>query len=211
MILKNIVILANGDFPTHSVPIKVLREAEFIVCCDGAANSLIRAGMEPDLIIGDLDSLERENNDRFKDKIIQISEQETNDLTKAFEYSLSLNPSEIKILGATGKREDHTIGNISLLSQFGGKTHVPLQMITDYGIFTPIFNTAKFNSKRGDKVSVFSLDCNLELESEGLEYPLKEVKFDSWWKATLNIASGDNFTISFPKGAGRVIVFTTHQ
>lgn len=210
MIEKRIVILANGEFPSHPVPLEILKRAEFIICCDGAADSLLSEGMEPDLIIGDLDSLNKQNKDRFNDRVILIPEQETNDLTKAFEHSLSLNPSSITILGATGKREDHTIGNISLLSLFGEKTDVPLSMVSDYGVFTPIFNTTNFNSKKGDRVSLFSLDCNIEIESDGLDYPLKDVKFDSWWKATLNIASGDNFTISFPKGGGRVIVFTTH-
>jgi thiamine pyrophosphokinase len=211
MIAKKIVILANGEFPSHPKSLEILKSAEFIICCDGAADSLLRAGMEPDLIIGDLDSLNKQNKEKFCDRVIQIQEQETNDLTKAFEHSLSLNPSSITILGATGKREDHTIGNISLLSLFGEKTDIPLRMVSDYGIFTPIFNTTNFISKKGDRVSVFSLDCNIELKSDGLDYPLKDVKFDSWWRATLNVASGDNFTISFPKGGGRVIVFTTHS
>lgn len=211
MTTKKIVILANGEFPSHPVPLNILREAELIICCDGAADALLRQGMEPDLIIGDLDSLNRENRERFIERVIHITEQETNDLTKAFKHALILNPSTITILGATGKREDHTIGNISLLSLFGEQTDIPIQMVSNYGVFTPIFKTTRFNSSRGDRISLFSLDCNIELESEGLDYPLKNVKFDSWWRATLNIASGDSFIIKFQKGAGRVIVFVAHK
>jgi len=208
MTKKEIVILANGEFPSHPVPLERLKRADKIICCDGAAESLLKAGMEPHLIIGDLDSLNNMIKERFQERVILVTDQESNDLTKAFEYSLSLSPSNIAILGATGKREDHTIGNISLLSLFGEKCKIPLQMVTDYGIFTPVYSSTIFKSKKGDKISIFSLDCNIEIESEGLDYPLKGVKFDYWWKATLNIASGESFVLRFNKG--RVIVFFSH-
>lgn len=206
---SNIVILANGDFPRHPFPLKQLSGADKIICCDGAAGALVNAGMEPDFIVGDLDSLDYTVRERFIERTIHIPEQDTNDLAKAFYYSLGLNPSKITILGATGKREDHTIGNISLLSNFAGKAGFPVEMTSDYGIFHPIFTTTTFKVKKGSRVSIFSLDCDLAMESAGLQYPLKGVVFDSWWKATLNIASSDSFTLSFP--SGRVIVFISHQ
>ncbi len=49
------VILANGTYPTHAVPVRYLEEADLIVCCDGAAEKLVAHGMEPGIIIGDLD------------------------------------------------------------------------------------------------------------------------------------------------------------
>ena len=51
------VILANGEYPTHVLPLKILEEAKFVVCCDGAANEYILRGHTPDIIIGDGDSL----------------------------------------------------------------------------------------------------------------------------------------------------------
>ena len=50
------VILANGEYPTHVLPLKILEEAKFVVCCDGAANEYILRGHTPDIIIGDGDS-----------------------------------------------------------------------------------------------------------------------------------------------------------
>ena len=47
--------------------------------------------------------------------IVHVTEQETNDLNKAFRYCLANGWTDIVILGATGKREDHTLGNIGLL------------------------------------------------------------------------------------------------
>ena len=49
------VILANGSFPRRKCLLEMLRAAARIVCCDGAASALLRAGLEPGLVVGDLE------------------------------------------------------------------------------------------------------------------------------------------------------------
>ena len=58
MIKEPVVILANGDYPTHPIPVQKLSKAGWIICCDGAVNSMIENNMEPHVIIGDLDSID---------------------------------------------------------------------------------------------------------------------------------------------------------
>ncbi len=203
--MDEIVILANGDFPSHPIPLEILRSGRRIVCCDGAAKNLLDAGIFPTVIIGDMDSLDSNIQDRYSERIIKVTCQETNDLTKAFNHSLTLQPSGIFILGATGFREDHTLGNISLLSQYKDNSNIKVEMFTDSGKFIPISSTHKFYAPKGSSVSVFSLDSGITIKSSGLEYPLDEVVFDSWWKATLNTSVQNHFTLRFK--SGRVIVF----
>ena len=128
------VILADGEYPVHEYPLRLLRETPYIVCCDGAANTFISHGYIPNMIIGDGDSLSVENRMLYKDRLLYVADQETNDLTKAIRFLLGKNFRNVVILGATGKREDHTLGNISLLME-----HFPcflhLAMVTDYGIY----------------------------------------------------------------------------
>ena len=112
------VILANGDYPSTPIPLQVLAKAPFVVCCDGAANEHIARGFTPDVIIGDGDSLSEENKLRFAHIVERVSCQETNDQTKAVRYLLEQDKRSIAIVGATGKREDHTLGNISLLVEY---------------------------------------------------------------------------------------------
>ena len=73
------VILANGEYPVHPLPLQVLADAKYVVCCDGAANEYISRGHTPDIIIGDGDSLLPEYKKRFSSIIHQIPDQETND------------------------------------------------------------------------------------------------------------------------------------
>ena len=56
MVKDPVVILANGNYPTHPIPVKKLHKAGCIICCDGAADQLTDKGLEPSIIIGDLGS-----------------------------------------------------------------------------------------------------------------------------------------------------------
>jgi thiamine pyrophosphokinase len=197
------VILADGKFPEHEIPLRYLTEAERIVCCDGAAKSLLAFGMEPYAIVGDCDSLTPEILEKYHEKIFRIDEQETNDLTKSVNWCVERGYKNLVILGATGKREDHTIGNISLLAEYAKLANVV--MITDTGTIYPVLKTTNFKSHPGQYVSVFSINPETEITSGGLKYPLIKRKLRNWWEATLNETTGDNFTLKFT--GGPLIVF----
>lgn len=203
--MKTILIIADGDFPTHTIPLKILNKAETIICCDGAAKKLIHYGIVPTAIIGDMDSLGQDLKVIYHDLIHMDPDQETNDLTKSVDYALSLKPDKIIILGATGAREDHTIGNISLLSLYKEKTSADLEMYTNNGRFIAINSSSRISLPVGSYVSVFSLDTDIKIESHGLKYPLKGVVFDAWWKGTLNETTEEFFNLNF--NSGRVIIY----
>jgi thiamine pyrophosphokinase len=178
-----------------------------IVCCDGAAGKLVAYGREPDAIVGDLDSLSPELKERFQDRLFADSGQETNDLTKAVNWCVAQDIKEVKILGATGLREDHTIGNISLLPDYC--LMVKAVMFTDTGSFEAYRETVTLASFPGQQVSVFSINPDLPVTSSGLRYPLQELKLSSWWRGTLNEATDRNFKLSFTDGS--VIVFKEYH
>lgn len=207
---KNVVILAAGDFPQSEAPLTALREADLRICCDSAAEALVAYGQEPDRIVGDLDSLSRAFRERFADRITHISEQDDNDLTKAFHLALTLSPSRITILGATGKREDHTLGNISLLLDYAREASCPVTILTDYGRFETIFDTATLPSVPGQQISIFAFDNTLTIKSAGLKYPTDQVCFDTLWKATLNEALSSSFTLTLSHACGVLLFFADH-
>lgn len=185
------VILANGDFPTHPLPLTLLKRAKHVICCDGATNEFFNHGFTPKVIVGDGDSLTPENKTRFADIIYYSSDTQTNDLTKAVQYCISQRMRTIYIVGATGKREDHTIGNISLLLDYMEILDEVL-MITDYGVFNPIKSDSTFEAYVGQPVSVISPKAQ-PVRGRGLKYPL--FTFTSWWQGTLNEAYTDPFTL----------------
>jgi thiamine pyrophosphokinase len=197
------VLIANGNFPHHAIPLGYLKNAGRIVCCDGSAEDLIKAGFIPDAIVGDMDSLDPSIAGRFHDRIFRNSDQETNDLTKSVSWCYERGYRDLVILGATGKREDHTLGNISLLAEY--IRDVKVKMITDTGVLSAINGSSLIQSFPGQQVSLFSLDPETEITSHGLKFPLNKMKISNWWAATLNEAVGDSFTLDFEKG--RVIIY----
>ena len=203
----SIVILAAGDFPKAEALLRTLHEADLRICCDSAAEGLVAYGMEPDYIVGDLDSISPEFKERYADRVTHVSEQDDNDLTKSFHLALTLEPSRITILGATGRREDHTLGNISLLLDYAREASCPVEMLTDYGRFTTLFDSATLPSVPGQPVSIFAFDNSLKIKSAGLKYPTDQVRFDSLWKATLNEALSETFTLTLSHPCGVLLFF----
>jgi thiamine pyrophosphokinase len=202
-IWAHIVIIADGTFPVHPIPLDYVYKAEKIVCCDGSADNTLLAGFTPDAIVGDMDSLSEELANRFADRLFPDDDQSTNDLTKAVAWCVNSGYKNLVIVGATGKREDHTVGNISLLAEY--IKDVNIIMLTDTGIFIPILKSSSLSSFRGQQVSIFSIDPETEITSSGLKYPLEKTKIKNWWFATLNEALGDTFSLEFNNG--RVIIF----
>lgn len=195
------VILANGEFPSHEIPLSIFKKSKYLVCCDGAINHLSGTDKQPNAIVGDCDSLSEENLLKYADIIHRISEQETNDLTKAVRFCVAQNRRKITILGATGKREDHTIANVSLLCEY--MMDADVEMITDHGVFVGINKTSVFTSYPKQQVSLFCIDKS-PVTLHGLVYPVTGHVFTNWWQATLNEAMGDEFTI---ETTGRTIVY----
>ena len=196
------VIVADGTFPTHDIPLGYLKNAKRIICCDGSAQNLLLTGMQPDAIVGDMDSLNDELANRFADRIYLDENQDTNDLTKAVSWCSDMGYKDIVIVGATGKREDHTLGNISLLTEYVRSVNVI--MVTETGILRPLLKSSAISCFAGQQVSIFSIDPETEVTSFGLRYPLNKTKILNWWYATLNESLGDSFSLEFN---GRIIVY----
>ena len=200
------VILANGAFPRRKALLALLHGASHIVCCDGAAASLLRHGMTPDLVVGDLDSLDPALRKRFKARLVYESEQETNDLSKAFRACMARGWRNLVILGAGGRREDHLLGNASLLPLFAA-AGADVRMETDYGTFLPVLKSASFRRPVGTKLSIFSFHPDMPVTSTGLAYQLDSLRLPFWWSGTLNETVAPEFSLAFDGRAPLLLYF----
>lgn len=190
-----IVIIANGLFPSGRQALDMLHTADQLICCDGAADKLIAYGLSPHVIVGDMDSVSEEVSDQYASIMISSDNQENNDLTKAVHYCIEKGYPSVSILGATGLREDHTLGNISLMLEYYPRIEV--QIVSDYGMFFLVHSGEAVRSFVGEKISIFSIDNRVQISSSGLKYPLNELQLSKWYTATLNEATADSFTLKF--------------
>lgn len=199
------VILAAGTFPTHPIPLAVLNSAKFVCCCDSAAVEYISRGGKPDAIVGDGDSIPQELKQRYSDIWHQVDEQADNDLTKATRFCAALGHKKIAYVGATGRREDHTLGNISLMARYPHDYGVQPTMFTDNGFFKSAHDHISIATQQGLQVSVFNLSAK-RISAKGLKWPT--YAFTEWWQGTLNEATGRTVQIECD---GDVVVFVTYD
>jgi len=142
-----------------------------------------------------MDSLSPELQQRFSDRIVRMEGQDNNDLTKAVRYCSEKGIEKLTILGATGIREDHSLGNISLLVVYASLLEV--RMLSDHGEFFLVNSGEEVPSFPGEQISIFSLDNRVKVRSEGLRYPLEDMVLSHWYTASLNEALGESFCLYF--------------
>ena len=182
------VIVANGMFPKKGGEAwRLLESAKRVVACDGAADAFARRFRRaPDYIVGDMDSIKR-NPPSFitphSSFLIPVAEQTTNDLSKAIAFCRGKGWRNLVIVGATGKREDHALGNIFRAMEAG------VEVVTDCGRFVPFEERLRLRVGKGAAVSVFATDRRTRMTSGGLAWPLDGVRFDNLYCATLNRAT----------------------
>lgn len=216
--MTDVVIIGNGEFPRKEYPRYLIKSADLVVCCDRGAEKFIRSSKSlfgskrlPDFVVGDMDSLSPALRKQLGDRVIHIAEQDDNDQTKAFRFIMENIPDvgSIRILGATGLREDHTIGNMSLLMEYA-KTFdlsgIDVEMVSDYSTVFAITNSSELHVGEGRRFSIFTPDNSLKIKSRGLKWPLDNVIFDNWWKATLNVATEDIVYLTFSHPSIALIV-----
>ncbi len=153
------------------------------------------------------------NGENFPLKVVHVTEQDFNDLSKAMRYTQAFYPeaTSITILGATGKREAHTVGNLSSLMEYERRYHfwergIDVQMVSDWSTAFAIGDSCKLNIGEGRAVSFFTFDQSLQIHSEGLQWPLDAVVFENWWVASLNRATMDEISLKFNHPAPLLVI-----
>ncbi|MBC8257005.1 MAG: thiamine diphosphokinase [Candidatus Marinimicrobia bacterium] len=197
------IILANGQFPTHPIPLQILNEATTIICCDGAVNNLVEYGLKPTYIIGDMDSISPELKIKYEDRLIHVPNQKENDLRKAINWAEKNNFAKAHILGASGKRDDHNLANIFTILEYHSK--LEMTFYTDYGKFSVGKGEQIFDSFTGEQISLFSTDKTIIITSTHLKYILINKKLTNLYCGSLNESINDFFTISISHG--KILVY----
>jgi len=199
-----VIVIANGSFPSHPVPRGYLDGHGTIICTDGAADKLINYGKQPDVVIGDFDSTEIKNSTRIK-KWIEAPNQNNTDLEKTFEWCVNNNIIKIVLLGAGGKREDHTLGNLFTLVKYHGKLNC--EIITNHSKIICASGKNHIATRINQDVSIIATEPIESITLEGLQYDMKNEKILPSARAISNKAITDQFYL---ESTGKVLVFLNH-
>ncbi|MDD2956224.1 MAG: thiamine diphosphokinase [Oscillospiraceae bacterium] len=91
------------------------REKDYIICADGGYQSAVDAGLRPDLVVGDFDSMERPKDAGVE--ILQVAaEKDDTDMMLALKEGAARGYEEFVLLGSLGGRLDHTVANLQAVA-----------------------------------------------------------------------------------------------
>jgi thiamine pyrophosphokinase len=166
------LILANGQAPSKLLVSRHLADADVFVCADGGANAAAKLGIVPDLIIGDLDSILPATVKKFSGVTARrIADQNSTDLEKALTWAQKNGYRTVRVLGATGGRLDHTVGNLSALVKFSRKLAVTFHD-ADGDIFV-VGTERHFDVPAGTTVSLLPMTLCEGVMTRGLKWELR--------------------------------------
>ena len=189
---KNVSVILNGQMPDDNTLINQITNSDYIIAVDGSANKLFDLEIVPDIIIGDLDSLQK-NIKNENAVLVETIDQNKTDFRKTLEWCIEKNILNISIFGISGESEDHFLGNYYTLSDFGEK--ISWKAFTDFSVISPCIGNKKFESFKGQKVSLFCMKGSSTVNSENLEYPLQSYHLKPSDDAVRNLSLEDHFTI----------------
>ena len=201
------IIICDGDIPEKSIINQERSDSELLIAADGGAYHAEKLDFQPDVIIGDLDSYNVTGNENSI--VIQDEDQETNDLEKALSYALKKSTTRAVVFGATGKRLDHTLKNLSVLLQFDSKFDSILLM-DNYAEMKIIQSPFKDSFKPGTVLSLFPLAGKVEdIPTKGLKYALQNEDLENGIRdGSSNEVVDKTVEIKFKKGD--LLLLTNH-
>jgi len=203
-----ILLFANGQAQDGTMVQRVLDEVSspHIVCADGGALNAVKFGFQPQVIIGDLDSLTAEHIADFetKDTIIQRypDEKDETDLELALHWCIDHQATEIYIIGGLGGRFDQTLANIYLLTLPElDDTHIEM-VDAEQSIRVLDAGTHQIDGQVGDTISLIPIgDAVRGIVTSDLKYPLDdEALFLGPARGVSNVMEADSATVQFAEG-----------
>ncbi len=130
---------------------------------------------------------------------VRITEQESTDLEKTIRYALRHRAETITVIGATGRRMDHTAGNLGCFRKFGTKCN--LRFIDDDGELLGVGRRMEFTTRRNELLSLIPLGRCSGVTTTGLRYGLWSAVLELGVReGTSNRATGSRVTVSVRRG-----------
>ncbi|NOY23508.1 MAG: thiamine diphosphokinase [Acidobacteria bacterium] len=206
---KLAILFANGQVTEREVTIAMQTTFDLVVAADGGIVHAERFGFVPDAVVGDFDSLPPDSKKRFQNtRFIYRPSQEQCDLEKALIFCKSEGIAAVTLLGATGKRLDHTLGNLSLLTRYD--RNLTLRILTPEAEIFIVRECLELEGVPGQAVSLMPMGEATHVTTTGLEYSLSgETLAFGQREGTSNEFSSKRCTISLTDGL--LFVFRLYQ
>ena len=196
--MKTALLFLNGHPPNNFI----VKPYDIIGCTDGAYHYAKNLPVKLDFVLGDFDSV---NPNTITDiEVIFKPDQNFTDFEKAIQYLIENKLNTIDIWGASGKDDDHYLGNISVLLQYHKEIEMVFHTDTHYLFLAKKEN--KFTVKKNKIISLFPLNHVKKITTTGLEFPLQNENLKLGKRIGIrNKSINEAININFKKG--KLLIF----
>ena len=204
--MSRVIIFANGEIPDLKKARALLQPDDYIICADGGSRHALALNLKPDLVIGDMDSIQKGHWQRLKKSGISIElfprDKNETDLELTVHRAIDMRPEQIVIIAALGGRLDQTLGNISLLAD----TRLSSSNIRlDDGVEEIILcrDQAQIRGRSGDIVSLIPWQGIVTgVQTKDLKWPLTdETLYPDKTRGISNEMTGETASVSIRSGS----------
>lgn len=178
-----------------------LESADLVVAADGAANALIRMGCVPDIVVGDMDSIEPYIRVQIEE-VHEDPDQETTDVDKLVSFLAGRGTDAVTLACLEGDRLDHVFSAV----QGALKAPFATRILLRQGLAYVVRDRIEVDSHEGQAISFIPMvECS-GVEMEGVKWPPKSVLSPLGDTSISNVATGDKVSARLEKGAGLLFV-----
>ena len=176
------LIVSNGAITDTNKLKKIGKESDFILCADGGTNHCLKAGLLPNIVIGDLDSVSKESLKMIYENNIPVkrfpTKKDATDTELSIDYLISKGFEDITLMGAMGNRMDHSLANILLLNELNDKG-IKGKIIDESNTIYLVDDELILTKGKSFFVSVIPIThFGTTISLKGFEYELNRVKIN---------------------------------
>lgn len=169
------LIIANGQHCSEALLGQLLEWSPYVIVLDGALDKVMSLGVKFDVLLGDFDRMEA-NQELFPNQpdieIVHTPDQNKTDLEKALDFLIAKGQKAVNIVWATGLRMDHTFNNICTLGKYAPQINAVI--LDNYSKIYVLPNDFKKYYDKGQVLSLFALGEVKGINTKGLLYNLKD-------------------------------------
>ncbi len=207
--VQRIIIFANGELPNLHKARALIRKDDTIICADGGIRHALALDLRPDLMIGDMDSAQKEDFQGLQKSGVSIElfphDKNETDLELAIQRAIGLNPTQLIVVGGLGGRLDQTLANLSLLTD---PKLSAFDVRLDDGVEEVLVcrDQVQVQGKHGDIVSLIPWGGAVtEVQTTNLKWHLhKETLYPDRTRGVSNEMLGESASVSI--GSGLLLV-----
>lgn len=176
--MGTVLVIANGVIEDKEWLRLYLGKGTAVIAADGGGNHLAALGVRPDVVVGDLDSLDWQQWEPWEKAgtkmVVHPAEKNETDLELALLYAVQNYAGEIKVLGALGGRLDQMMANIFLLAH-PALTGRQVTLVEPTQQAWLVRGKTEVTGKKGDRVSLIPLGGDVKIgRTIGLKWKLKD-------------------------------------